>query len=942
MQNASQPIRPAPRLQDAVAIGCFFLSGFAGLVYEICWIRKSTLVFGSTTFAVSTVVAVFFLGLALGSYLFGRIGARVGRPLRLYAIIEIGLGILAALSLAGFGFVESVYGAIYRSASASGVQLIAARIVLVMIILLPPTILMGGTLPLFTRQYVVSRSRIARSVGFLYGVNTLGAAAGCAAAGFFLLPTIGLARTLFFAAGVTVACGGIVLTLPLARARKQDVKPKPRGASERIPQANTVALLFFATGFVALGIEVLWTRYLTLLIRNTVLTYTLTLTVVLLGIVLGSIVASGFSDRTARRPFVFGLFQVLTGLSALTVMMLPATAWGRPDELWMHALALLPPAIFSGASFPIAVRMVVDNPATASAGVGRMAAINILGGIVGSLAVGFFGIPLVGLAGTLTIVTGVGVAAGLAAWLRLSRGALPVRATVSAVAVALWIAVPRVTHTRVPADFLGSREALVGFREGYGANLAVIENDGFLQLEIDRLWQGGNRKNHQMMAAHVPMLIHPEPRSVLVIGVGSGQTPSRFLMHDVRRVDCVDIEPTIFDFIGRHFDSRWMNDDRVNLIREDGRNHVRHTAARYDVISLEVGQIYRPGIAYFYTGDFYRLARERLNPGGILSQFVPLPFFTENQFRSVVRTFVEHFPQSILWYNTSELLLLGFKSDTVALGEHMVQRLREGSEVANDLKYSHWGGSDYWLSRPSVFLAGFLAGPAALDRLAANGSVYGDDRPVLDYATSRVDEMAANEVELLDLLSEEIEPVTDYVRFALPPEETREIDTIRRKNLGDIVVSAAVRQVNLIKAGGDYDRIIALLSKALPSNPEHAVGNRMLADAMLYRGRRSEAAAHYRAALAQRPDDARAHYGIGVVFHTSGRLDEAIQHYNEAVRLAPDNPEMHGNLGGALAEQNKLREAIPHFEEALRLRPDFTAARQNLERARAALRAQGN
>ena len=330
------------KIQNGIAIVCFFLSGFAGLVYEVSWIRKASLVFGSTTFAVSTVLAVFFLGLACGSYLFGRIGQRTLRPLRLYALIEVGLGLFAMASPYLLDFTESLYGPIYRALAGHAVILFVARGVLVSLVILPPTILMGSTLPLFCRQFVRSDAKVANSVGMLYGVNTLGAAVGCAAAGLFLLPTFGLRLTVQLGAALNILCGIAVGLLPIAksqlpqldrnseRSTSQSKTVKERFTAAQVP----IAILFFSVGFVVLGSEVLWTRYLRLLTRqNNVYTYTLTLTVVLVGIVFGSFLASRLFDRSTPRARYFGLFQILTGLSVLTVMTLPHTFWAGASKM---------------------------------------------------------------------------------------------------------------------------------------------------------------------------------------------------------------------------------------------------------------------------------------------------------------------------------------------------------------------------------------------------------------------------------------------------------------------------------------------------------------------------------------------------------------------------------------------------------------------------------
>ncbi len=866
--------------------------------------RKASLIFGSTTFAVSTVLAVFFLGLAVGSYLFGRIAQATTHPLRIYALIELVLGGLALASPYAFDLADNLYGGVYRAFADHTVLLFGSRFILVSLVVLPPTILMGGTLPLFCRQYVTSDSRIASSVGVLYSVNTLGAALGCVAAGLVLLPTVGLRLTVWIGAALNILCGIAVASLHTIEAPSTVTS---HGKTQ--PPTNSpvlISLLFFSVGFVALGGEVLWTRYLGLLIYNTAYTYTLTLAVVLVGIVLGSILASRFSDKSTMRARHLGTLQVLTGLAVLSLMTLPKHVWqGFEGELGLYFLLLLPAAILSGASFPLAVRMVVKDTSTASIGTGRMAAINTLGGIFGALVVGFLCLPAFGLKISLLFITGVSLATGFAAWLWLDRSlSLLFRGTAIVISLLIWIGIPFGTDTRIPADFLGERENLVDFREGIGSNLAIIRDKGLLTLEIDRLWQGENRKNQQVMAAHVPMLFHSNPRSVLVVGVGTGQTASRFLMYDIARLECVDIEPTIFEFIREHFGSEWMDDGRVALIPEDGRNYLQHSNMKHDVISLEVGQIFRPGVAFFYTADFYRRARERLNPGGVLAQFVPSLFFTTDQLRSVLRTFLDSFPQSALWFNSSEFLLIGVNSERIKLHSIALERVSSNNRVHQDLSYGYWEGPQNWLNRPPVLLAGHLIGPRGLDELAGNARLYRDDLPVLDYATRLVHKTEQNEIPLLNELGKHFEPVAAIADFELSPDVTSRIEEMRKKNLGGLTASALVRQAKALNPSKDYKQMTQFLSKAVRANRENFDANRMLGDALMFQG----------------------------------KYKEAIQHYEGALRLRPNHAETHNNLGFALGQRGNFIGALRHFKEAVRLRPNYTDAKRNLARVRAILK----
>jgi spermidine synthase len=927
----------ALRPRDALALLCFFLSGCAGLIYQIAWIRRSALVFGSTTLAVSTVVGVFFLGLAAGSYVFGRIGTKTRRPLRLFAFMELAVGGLALLSLPAFDLANGIYGAAYGILEDRPALLFMARILIVSAVLLPPTFLMGGTLPLLCRQFVARKARIARSVGVLYGVNTLGAAAGCALAGFWLLPALGLRGSVLTGAAFSAVAGVAALALRMSvhpaqttAAGKETRASPPRG--DRLVMA-----LFFLSGFASLAHEVLWTRYLSLLVRNTVHTYTLTLTVVLLGIVLGSFLAGAVCDKRLSRAFAFGLLQVLTGLSVLTVMMLPRPVWdGLGQSLWIRAILLLPPTILSGASFPLAVRMVVEAPSSAALGVGRMAALNTAGGILGSFFAGFAALPSLGLQTTLLLTTGLGLAAGFVAWIRLDFATpRPARWGMIAAALSAWILIPRAFGTDIPADFLASGETiLLDYEEGTASNVAVVLRNEAKQMEIDRLWQGEDRKNHQSLAAHVPMALHPDPERALVVGAGAGQTPSRFLMYPVERLTCVDIEPAVFDVIRDNFPSQWMEDPRVRLITDDGRSFLAHSKETFDVVSLEVGQIYRPGVAFFYTSEFYEEVRERLNPGGVVSQFVPLPFFTTDQFRAVVRTFTEVFPGSFLWYNTSELLLIGAEGSAPRVDPGRLTGLLASEALQEDLAYSHWGGPDVWLRKPEVFLAGFLMGPKGLAEIGAGADLLSDDRPILDYATRDVLERDVRESPNLELLRRHLEPVGRYALPHVGEDLADAIERIREKNLDDVNAAAMVRQATLWIPTGDDVRIASLLSEALRWNPENFDALRMLGDARALQGRFEEALSLYERAVLLRDGDLRARRGLGSTLLWTGRTEDAIGHLRRALEIRPSDPESHNNLGVALAQRGDVEEAIRHFEEAARLRPGYLDAERNLALAK--------
>jgi len=883
----------------AAAVAAFFLSGAASLIYEVCWIRRASLVFGSTIYALSTVLATFFVGLALGSYALGRLSTRFARPIRVYAWLEGVLAMLALVSLPAFDLAGQAFGRAYESLPDVPVLLGITRFAIVAAIVLVPAAIMGGTLPLFCRQFVLSQERIGRSVGRLYAVNTLGAATGTALAGGALIPSIGLSGSVLLGAGLSLAAGAIALWIDRvgAFAAPASIERAPHRPS---PSRAGLAVLIFLSGFTALGYEVLWTRFLGLVTHNTVHTYTVTLTVVLLGIVVGSVLASRIVDRSRMRGAWFGGLQAAAGLAVLGTMLLPPSAWrGFQGGLQIYALLLLPAAVLSGASFPIGVRMAVDHPASAGGGVGWVYSVNTLGGIAGSLICGFLLLPGFGLHAGLLTCTGLSVGTGILAWW-LAGGAAAARWIAAAVATVAWLLLPRALGTHLPHDFLGAPGGLVDVREGLQSNLAVLWRDDDLVLEIDRWWQGQRRPTQQIMAAHIPMILHPRPRRVLVVGVGAGQTPSRMTCHDIERLDCVDIEPAVFDLVRRHFEASWLSDPRVRIIADDGRNLIARSPERYDVISIEVGQIFRPGVPAFYTTDFYRLARSRLRPGGLVSQLVKLSLPTD-VFRGVVASFLEVFPQSVLWYNTGECLLIGTEAGRMAFDRSRLAQAASNSAIRADLTQRFYGDTSYALQNPHAFWGGLILGPEGLATLCPGTRPFHDDPPVLDYLATRAAEPRPENVLLRasQLRRVDDHPLRQILRPPLPDDRLEMAERVRRLNVGQLEAEAFLSRARRVARGTEaYEQ---LLAQALHANPENLLANRLMGEALVAGGRAGQAVPYFETAIRIEPRDPRLLTALGSLWLGLARPADAIPYLRAAAMLEPDNADALRRLEAATA-----------------------------------------
>lgn len=929
---------PRGRFALLFPLAAFALSGAAGLVYEVCWIRRASLVFGSTTQALSSVLAVFFLGLALGSEAFGRASLRVRSPLRTYAVLEALLALAALASLPLFGAADALYGAAYRAFAGHGALLATARVALVAVVLLPPTVLMGATLPLLARQFVREEARITGTVALLYALNTAGAALGCLLAGLWLLPSLGGRAAVAIGAMASLAAAALAWTSRLAPPESAPA-PVAHAGEAAAPRSRGALLqaLVFVAGFTALANEVLWARFLALVVHNTVYTYTLTLAAVLAGIVAGSLVAARFFGAVRARAALFGTLMAASAIAVPALLLAPPEFWrslGR--ELGVIALLMVPAAALSGAAFPVAVRLAVDDPRLAGVGVGRVTALNTLGGIAGSLAAGFLLLPRAGLQASLLGVNALGLAAALAALLALER-ALPrtMRLAVAAVALLAWLAVPAALRTRLPQDYLRTPGSeLVDWREGLVSNVAVEKRDGVLNLELDHWWQGQSTRTHQIMAAHLPMLLHPHASRVLVVGLGVGQTADRFLMHGIDRLDVVDIEPALFEVVPKHFSTGWTRDPRVRLLSEDGRAVIAHTGDQYDVISIEVGLAFRPGVPAFYTADFYRRVRARLAPGGLVSQFVPVLALPPDVVPGLLASFREVFPHAALWYNTSEALLVGCAGDSLLVHRDSLEAALARPAVREELaSFRYWGPPSATLDHTDALLAGFLCGERGIAALAGNAAPYRDDRPALDYATARVLERGDLDLAIVRALRSQLDSTATVVRPPLADSALAGIEARRAGNLGQVEAGGLVMNVRRRGLTWDDPATFELAERAVQACPEYNEAARLFAQGLARRGRTLEAAAWFERSLALDPADALARRDLGWLRLGQGGFAEAETLLAAAAAERPWDADALNGLGAAQASRGDLAAARASFARALALEPDNAEIRDNFARA---------
>ena len=681
------PSQPDPSRHLPLLLSLLALSGCSALIYEIVWYQLLQLVIGSTAVSLGVLLATFMGGLCLGSLALPRVNrARRLHPLRLYAFIELGIGAAAVLVLLVMPLVNHVYAA----AVGHGMPAVLLRALAASLCLLPPTVLMGASLPVVARWLETTPEGIAR-MGLLYGANTAGAVVGCLLAGFCLLRFADTATATLCAVGINVVVATASMMLA-GRAGPSSVAPlAPPAGKGYWPAHITIGI----SGACALGAEVVWTRLLGLMLGATVYTFSIILAVFLAGLGAGAAVGARISRRAKSRvalgyaqallvaAIAWAASQISQSLPWWPVNSQLATqAWYLFQTDLVRALwATLPATLLWGASFPLALAAAAsagEDPGRLVAGV---YAANTAGAIAGSLGLSLILIPWIGTAGAervLILLAAAGALFMLAPAARAQRRPAAALAACAAVAGA-WFFAARVEppppmliafgrRTVTSAD----RAKILYWGEGINSSIAISQwDDGAVQFHVSGKVEASTESYDmrlQRMLGHLPALLQPDPRSVLVVGFGAGVTAGSFVVHpEVRRIVICEMEPLVppvaARFFGReNFDV--LHDPRTRIIYDDARHFVLTTPEKFDIITSDPIHPWVKGSATLYSREYFELVKQHLNPGGIVTQWVPLYESDADTVKSELATFFEAFPHGTVWANELngggyDLFLLG-------------------------------------------------------------------------------------------------------------------------------------------------------------------------------------------------------------------------------------------------------------------------------------------
>jgi spermidine synthase len=941
------PVRNVGAFSRRVLFLLFALSGASALMYEVLWTRRLTRVFGSTTFAVSTVLAAFMLGLAGGALLLGRWADRHrGRALAAYGVLELAIGVLGLVVPLLLRAVESAYVPLAPLLEAAPTLYFVAQFALSGIVLVLPCALMGGTLPLLARWLVGREDEVGPRVGALYAANTFGACLGTASVNYALLPAAGVRASEVVAVSLNVVAGLGALALArraTSERRESASSPEPEAAlssspetPEPPPDAGRLLLTIALSGFAAMVTEVTWTRIVGLIFGSSVYAFGLMLLLFLAGIGTGGAVFSSLRGRDPARVLGVALLgAAFAGAAAVGgVPLLPfAYMRGFPAvrgvflleqvlQLAATAPLLFPAAVGFGIAFPAAVAA-TSELRTTGRGVGRITAWNTAGTVGGAFIGGFLLVPRLGLRASLTVAAAASAAAGVLAFTRATPRKLPRSAAIAAaVAVVVVVALPSwplallTQGTGFYAAVYGSVEGLraaakaselLFYRDGVGTSLSVDRQGPYRFYrsngKTDASTEPGDMAN-QVLLGHLPMLLHPAPRDVFVVGLGTGVSAAAVARHPVLSIDIADIEGASRDAttLFRQENRDVLSDPRVRLLVADGRNALLVRDKTYDVIISDPSDVWVAGVGNLFTREFYELARTRLKPGGVMVQWFHTHTLPPDQMKLIGATFRAVFPRASLWRpNRGDAILIG----TVEPLPWDLARLRERFEsvpgVADDLR-----SIDVW--DPLAVFAAFVLEGDDLDRYLTDvGGSHTDDRPFVEFLSPRAghrDTATANDAGIQQIQTKMFPPIAGF-------DPARDLDDRKRYLLGFAFASI-----------GRADPGIALMEESVRGekpDPAFLVG---LANQYRAKGWSEKSMRAYARALSLDPAQAEASLRLADLNRAAGEVEAAEKILRDALRLAPGDAAITGAAARALLDAGRASEALSVLSAALEKAPE--------------------
>jgi spermidine synthase len=956
-------------VRRVVIAGLFLLSGFCGLVYEIVWTRIFGLIFGNTTLAISTVLAAYMLGLSLGALMLGRLADNLKAPLKSYALLELGIGASALLIILLRNPVEQLFILIYPLFSNWPFVFILIKFLTSFLLMLPATFLMGGTLPVLSRAYIRTDEHLGTGVGALYGINTCGAVLGVFFTAFVLINNLGVNGSIRLAVLLNFLIFCTAFILFRFRREKSELAVIKRTAEPLKIESRLILYVMGLSGFTALAYEILWSRILVFVLSNSVYAFAIMLTAFLVGIAGGSWIGGWLADRRQNLRGMLGWLEigiaalvVLTAVGLINITFLASkimvvefsTSWWSLNGLrfLIAILVMILPTLLMGITFPLAAKLIAGNITRLGTALGQQYFYNTLGGVAGSFLTGFVFVNYFGSLRTMAVMVAINLLLGL--WLVWPHWSMQKVFKISFAGLVLLI--PALVFFTVPRDLFSATFStteknypLIDFREGIEGTITVhrsnLPGQTNLRIDVDGLNVAGTSfmlRTLQTLQGHLPLIVNHRAEKVVQIGFGTGQTSRSALLHEISEFKLVEISADVLDLAARYFadinQGVWQN-PRFNPVIMDGKNFIKYTPDRYDIIMNDANYAVATTSASLFTQDHFFSALHKLNPAGIFSTWMTTDL-DPRDFAIVLRTFQSVFPNCLLWMAPNcinkQVVLMG-SAETIRLDYAMIQKIIHLPDIRNNLAAIN-------INSACDLLNCLVLDSAGIASVAGQARINTDEYPILEFSRQ-------------DIRARDLCAYQNLARIMMHPPQWNNLlinfpdDSASRGQLHEILqqnrlaarlllrgmlqfyqgrlkgalqtVLNASRLIPESKLAAQFFQDMDMITGQLVFESQHQPGN-LEVQLKLIRQRIAleeydQAFSHLLPLLHLYPQQALPFYETARCYLAGGQLDSARSYFQHSLTLNPKLSAAWYFLGEIQRQQNNQDQALDSYQRALDL-----------------------
>jgi spermidine synthase len=977
----------------------YFCSGLCSLIDEVVWVRLLKLTLGNTVYASSIVVSMFLGGLALGAFIMSRYADKTIRPLRIYAVLEV-LASISALSLPWLlGLADGAYRWYFAKFDPSPKGLLSVQVIVSAAILLLPAMVMGSTLPLLGRYVTTLRQKIGRLVGRLYALNTFGAAIGCFLAGFILIKTVGVMGTLYIAAAINlfVALGGWILSrshdATTAAAAEIPLAPtEPEAATIAQPADHkqyVVMLGFFLSGLISIGYELIWMRSVTFMLGGFTYVFSAVLTIYLLGNVIGAWIGSRLSKRLKNPSAGFGVSLSCLGLLGVLYIPWAVVWWGHAvyyiDPLVTGLMKNIPvanrtfwpmfhstflfllPALTMGIGFPLALQAWSNYRHKVGQTTGIVYSVNTIGAVLGGIITGFLLIPLFGVQISITILGLAGVWLGLT-MVQLFSVNIAVKSRISFALIAVGLTV---IGLKIPENLFQHRFLRVGnakllaVKEGVTTTVSVCQDfRGQRTLSTSGIRVAGDIKGvfrvPQKILGHLGILLNKNTKTVLSVGFGSGETTACMSLHNLDRIECVELSPELTEIalkFFRHINLGDKLDEKVKMLYMDAKNYLHLTQNRYDLIVNDcINPSFFADNASLYTKEYFQDALDHLNPGGIFGTYFPIVEIPISSTNSILGTISEVFPYVTIWFpitapSNYDFWYLAATKEPQLFSPKYIDEQLQNEAVQDSAALINLLNSQYVLSC-------YIGDQDDLKRYLKEYKLNSDYRPFVEFTSDESESWKAKKEWLAQFLAKvrrgNILEHIDWTGMSKDQQESWAKEHELFYNASACLLKSRVEQDLVLQLQNSYevlslvpdhpalleqqeisltalawllrrklsaDVVLTQMDRTLAKQPNFGAAWVAKSLAFQQKNQMYEALDAAKKALQYSPNLYYAQNNIGELFLKLNQPDKAVEHYKKAIHLMPEKAMLYFNLGTAFSQQNKFDEAISQLRKCVELHP---------------------